>query len=107
MKVMLYVVLEKGAATRSLINQIIKDGYNGTLIRTKGLKHMGEGNEGAYLSLSQIAENTEEASTTIFFILEEEKLNHIKEDIRKYTEGFTKIHGGMFEAPISSFEGSF
>lgn len=104
---MLYVVLEKGAATRSLINQIIRDGYNGTLIRTKGLKHMSEGQEGAYLSLSQIAENTDEANTTIFFILEEDKLKQLQDDIRKYTVGFTKIHGGMFVSPITSFEGSF
>jgi predicted GTPase len=108
MKVMLFAVLEKGQATRQLINQIIKDGYNGTLIRTKGLKHMGTADDHtAYISLSQIAENTDEANTTLFFILEEDKVKTLREDIARYTDNFKKIHGAMFELPVTKFEGSF
>ncbi len=107
MKVMLFVVLDKGEPTRQLLNKIIKDGYNGTLIRTKGLKHMSAEDSGAYLSLSQIAENTDEANASIFFIIEKSRLPLLQKDIREGTDGFAKIHGGMFVVPIQDFEGSF
>jgi hypothetical protein len=107
MKVMLYVVLDKGEATRQLLNQIVKDGYNGTLIRTKGIKHLTANDNSAYLSLSQIAENTDDASATVFFIVEESKLPTLEDDIRKGTDHFKKIHGGMFVLPVKDFEGSF
>ncbi len=107
MKVMLFLVLEKGERTRQLLNQIVKDGYNGTLIRTKGLRHLGGGDESAYLSLSQIAENTDDASTTVFFVVEEKNLAPLQKDIRSATDDFKALHGGMFVFPIHDFEGSF
>jgi hypothetical protein len=109
MKVMLYVVLERGELTRQLVNQILKDGYNGTLIKTKGLKHVNDSHDEptAYLSLSQIAENTDETNTTMFFILEDEQTKKLQNDIREGTANFKKIHGGMFVVPVNDFEGSF
>ncbi len=104
---MLYVVLDKGEDTRLLLNQIVKDGYNGTLIRTKGIKHLSGDDTSAYLSLSQIAENTDDASATVFFILEEDKLVPLQNEIKKGTDHFKKIHGAMFVLPIKDFEGSF
>jgi|LAHS01.1.fsa_nt_gb hypothetical protein len=112
MKVLLFAVLDRGPATDALYSAIIADGYNGTIIKTQSLKHILAKNDlesPAVLSLSQIAEDTHEAgqNSTMFVIVDENKLPKLQKDIRQYTENFTKIHGAMFVVPIESFEGSF
>ena len=112
MKVMLFAVLDRGPITDELYNAIIMDGYNGTIIKTQSLKHLLHNEDftnPAVLSLSQIAEHTHASgqNTAMFVIVEEEKLDKLQEDIRHYTENFTKVHGAMFVIPVESFEGSF
>lgn len=112
MKVLLFAVLERGQATDQLYSAIINDGYNGTMIKTQSLKHILKGTDlekAAAISLSEIAEETHEAgqNSTMFVIVDEEKLPRLQKDIREYTEHFAKIHGAMFVVPIDSFEGSF
>lgn len=113
MKVILFAVLERGQATDALYSAIIADGYNGTIIKTRSLKHVLAGKDfgtaPAVLSLSEIAEDTHEAgqNSTMFVIVEKEKLPKLQGEIRKHTEDFNKIHGAMFVLPIEDFEGSF
>ncbi len=110
MKKILFSVLERGHATDELYSDIIESGYNGTLIKTQSLKHiLHNDNFKAVLSLSQIAEDTHEAgqNATIFVIVDEEKLEALKEMIRTHTGNFSAIHGAMFVLPIHDFEGSF
>ena len=110
MKKILFSVLERGNATDELYSDIIDSGYNGTLIKTQSLKHVLHNDSfKAVLSLSQIAEDTHEAgqNATIFVIVEEEKLEALKEMIRSHTDTFSTIHGAMFVLPIDEFEGSF
>lgn len=112
MKILLFAVLERGEATDVLYSAIIRDGYNGTIIKTQSLKHVLNNpnlDNPAVLSLSQIAEETHSSgqNSTMFVIVDEDKLAKLQKDIREHTENFTKIHGAMFTVPIDSFEGSF
>ncbi|MCH3909841.1 MAG: hypothetical protein LKF75_04595 [Bacilli bacterium] len=111
MKILLFAVLDRGEATDALYAAIINDGYNGTIIKTQSLKHIlsNSSDKAAVLSLSQIAENTHESgqNSTMFVIVDEDKLPKLQNDIRTHTDNFTKIHGAMFTVPIASFEGSF
>lgn len=110
MKKILFCVLERGIKTDELYSDIIDSGYNGTLIKTQSLKHiLNNDSFKAVLSLSQIAENTHEPgqNATIFVIVDEEKLETLKEKIRAHTGNFVDIHGAMFVLPIEGFEGSF
>ena len=111
MKVLLYSVLDKGPRTDALHRAIFKKGYNATILETAGLRHVIQEMKEphATLSLSDIAETPSEysGSTTMFIILEEEKLEELKELIRDYTKSFELIHGAMFAFPIPSYEGSF
>lgn len=110
MKKILFAVLERGQATDELYSDIIESGYNGTLIKTRSLKHVLHNDAfKAVLSLSQIAEDTHEAgqNATIFVIVDEDKLNALKSKIREHTDNFSSIHGAMFILPIEDFEGSF
>ncbi len=113
MKVLLYSILDKGPRTDALHRAIFKKGYNASILETSGLRHvleeMDEPHKMATLSLSDIAETPQEyaGSTTMFIILDEDKVEEVKSLIREYTESFQKIHGAMFAFPIPSYEGSF
>ena len=109
---MLFAVLERGRETDALYATLIADGYNGTLIKTQSLKHVLQNEDlakAAALSLSDIAENTHEPgqNSTMFVIVEQEKLPRLQDDIRRLSGNFQKIHGAMFVVPIQDFEGSF
>jgi hypothetical protein len=112
MKMMLFAVLERGRDTDALYSTLIADGYNGTLIKTQSLKHVLQNEDlskAAALSLSEIAEDTHEPgqNSTMFLIVDQEKLPRLQEDIRRLSGNFKKIHGAMFVVPIQGFEGSF
>src|SRR5574344_125866 len=108
MKVLFFAVLEKGAASDALLKDLSVKGYNGTLIQTESLKHILKGQEGAaFISLSELAENTPDMNNSMFFIIDESKVDDIKKEFRSHTADFTKAHGAMFVIPIIDFEGSF
>jgi hypothetical protein len=110
MKVLLFAVLENGDQTEKLLTVLSRDGYNGTVIPTSSLKHVLMGRheeEPAFLSLSALADNTFEGNTTLYIVVDQEKLEKLQNDIRKYTDRFKKVKGGMFVVPVETFEGSF
>lgn len=108
MKVLFFAVLERGEASDLLLKDLSIKGYNGTLIQTESLKHTLKGHEGsAFISLSELAENTPDTNNSMFFIIDEAKIPEIKNEFRDYTADFTKAHGAMFIIPIADFEGSF
>ncbi|MCI1244635.1 MAG: hypothetical protein LKK13_00905 [Bacilli bacterium] len=109
MKVLLFAVLESGHDTEKLLSALSHDGYNGTVIATTSLKHVlmsPHEEEPAFISLSNLADNTFEGNTTLYILVDEEKLPKLQEDIRTYSGNFTKIKGGMFTLPVETFEGS-
>jgi len=110
MKHLLFAVLENTNETHDLIRELSHHGINGTVIPTKSLKHvLQDENEDvpSFFSLSHVHDNHLTSNTTIYFILEDEKLREVQDLIRQYTDSFTKVKGGMFTTPIESFEGSF
>jgi hypothetical protein len=108
MKVLFFAVLEKGAASDSLLKALSVKGYNGTLIQTESLKHVLKSHDGAaFISLSELADNTPDMNNSMFFIIDETKVPEIKQEFRDFTADFTKAHGAMFIIPIEDFEGSF
>jgi hypothetical protein len=108
MKVLFFAVLEKGAASDELLKDLQIKGYNGTLIRTESLKHvLQDQNGGAYVSLSELAETTADTNNSMFFIIDEKRVDDIENDFRKFTANFTKCHGCMFTIPVENFVGSF
>jgi len=108
MKVLFFAVLERGAASSALLKDLSVRGYNATLIQTESLKHVLKGQEGsAFISLSELADNTPDTNNSMFFIIDETKVPEIKKAFREYTADFTKAHGAMFIIPIADFEGSF
>ena len=110
MKHLLFVVLENKKETNELIFALSKKGFNGTVLSSTSLKHVIHDEEEdvlSFVSLAHLSENKFVHNTTIYFILEDDKISEIQEIIRDLTGKFTLIKGGMFSTPIESFEGSF
>ena len=110
MKHLLFVVLENKSSTQDLIHKLAEKGFNGTILSSTSVhNYMLDEEEDvlSFFSLAHIGENKSVHNTTLYFILEDEKLKEVQQIIRDVTADFTKVRGGMFKTPIESFEGSF
>ena len=109
MKTLLYAILDKTPDTEELLRALSKEGYNGTVIDTMGLKHVLPKlkGKGALVSLSEMVDDAPKGNIALFVIIEEERLEDLKSHIREATQGFTKVKGGMFVLPLLSVEGNF
>ena len=110
MKQLLFVILENKPETEEVIHELSNRGFNGTILSSTSVHNFmldEEDDVPSFFSLAHISEKKFVHNTTLYFILEEEKLSEVQEIIRKITGNFTKVKGGMFKTPISSFEGSF
>ena len=110
MKHLLFVVLENKPATTDIIHELSKKGFNGTILSSTSVHNFildEEEDVPSFFSLTHISENKFVHNTTLYFILEEEKMDEVQQIIRDFTKNFTKVKGGMFKTPIQSFEGSF
>ena len=109
MKVMLYCVLEHVEETERLLRRLSEKGYNGTVIPTTGLHHVlpkfDDG--GAAISLASMVDDLPQGNITLFIVIDEDKVEPLKQEIKEATQGFTVIKGGYFVLPILSWEGSF
>ena len=110
MKYLLLTILENTKQAHDLIHHLSNLGYNGTVLSSTSLKHiLHDENEDvpSFISLAHYHENKFVQNTTIYFILEENEVEEVKNEIRKFTDGFKNTKGGMFSTKIESFEGSF
>ena len=110
MKHLLFLVLENKSATQDVIHELAAKGFNGTILSSTSVHNYmldEEEDVPSFFSLAHIGENKFVHNTTLYFILEDEKLKEVQQIIRDITENFTKVRGGMFKTPIESFEGSF
>ena len=109
MKVLLFAILDNSPVCESLLRDLSKDGYNGTVINTNGLKHVLPklSNSGVAISLSSMVDDLPQGNLTLFIIIDEEKVEALKAEIRTATHDFTYVKGGMFVLPLISWEGSF
>ncbi len=110
MKVMLFAILDHVPATEELLRDLSKNGYNGTVIDTVGMHHVlpkFSDSKSMAVSLSNLVDDLPKGNLTIFIIIEEEKLEGLKERIRRFTNNFEDVKGGMFVLPLVSVEGTF
>ncbi len=109
MKRILYLFLESGEAALEAYSSIKRSGYNGTLIESASLRHTLDFSELAdrhFFSLSSYeASQNKEESTFAMFIVDESKLDDLKNTIREHTDNFRKVKGAMFSKAIEDYEG--
>ena len=110
MKQLLFVILENKPETEEVIRELSNRGFNGTILSSTSVHNFmldEEDDVPSFFSLAHISEKKFVHNTTLYFILENDKITEVQEIIREITGNFTKVKGGMFKTPIESFEGSF
>lgn len=108
MKKILYLTLEVSSDTKKVLEEINNDGYNATMISSGSLHHAFDDlpEERHFFSLRQVEKAQNNESVLGLFVVSEDKLEHLKEVIRKNTDNFKKIKGFMFSRDIEDYEGS-
>ncbi len=108
MKVLVYLVLKETPEAVRTLNQIAQDGYNATVLTTESLHHAIEElpEERHFFTLRQVEKVQTNDSILCMFVVDEDKVNHLKEAVRNNTDNFKKIKGFMFSHKLEDFEGS-
>lgn len=109
MKQLIFAVINRHDVTEDVLEALSDAGYNGTVIASSSLrKTLANGGEiPMFVSLATVDETKYEGNTTLFIVVEEEKVEEVLSIIRRETKNWTLSDGGMFVAPLTKFEGSF
>lgn len=107
MKSLVIAILEHTQEAESLIRSLSKEGYNGTVINAAGLHHVLPqfADQSAAVSLATIVDDLPTGNITFFIVVDESRKEHLKEEIRKATDSFKSVKGGMLVFPVTEVEG--
>ena len=108
MKRIVYLVLKSTPDAIHTLEEIRRYGYNATIMTTESLRHAMDElpEERHFFTLRQVEKMSTNESILCLFIVDEDKLEHLKEVVRNNTDNFNKIKGFMFSRPIEDYEGS-
>lgn len=108
MKVELTLVLKTTERAYGTLEAIKRAGYNATVMTTESLRHAVDyyPGEHTFINLRHVEQREAFESILGVFIVDEERLNDLKNVIRECTKNFTEIKGFMYSRPINDFEGS-
>jgi uncharacterized protein YaaQ len=109
MKHLLFAVFENTDESQDLIHELAEKGINGTAIASTSLRHILHSieEERTFITLRQLEKQQFEDNTTFYTLIDEDKLEEVLSIIRKGTNNFKDIRGGMFVLPVERYEGSF
>lgn len=108
MKRIVYLTIEVSPLSLRTLEEIKEDGYNATVVTSESLRHAMEilPEERHFINLRNLDISQNNESILCLFVVDEEKVEHLKEVIRKNTENFKKIKGFMFSQLLEDYEGS-
>lgn len=106
MKRILYLFLENSPVAVEVLGAVKEKGYNGTMLETISVRHAIEPEETHFFNLMDWDMLNNRESTVTMFLIDEDKVDDLKSEIREHTDSFTKIKGGMFTKKIEDYEGT-
>ncbi len=109
MKRILYLFLENSPVAVEALQAVKEKGYNGTMLETISVRHAIESalpEETHFFNLMDWDMLNTRESTVTMFLIDEDKVEDLKEEIRIHTGNFGKIKGGMFTKKIEDYEGT-
>ena len=108
MKKELYLVLKSSDKAFETLEELKREGYNATVVSGESLRHAVDyyPEEHHFFNLRQLEQKELAQSVLCLFIIEENKLETIKDIIRRYTRNFEDIKGFMYSRDINDYEGS-
>ena len=108
MKVELTLVLESTEKAFDTLQEIKSEGYNATVLSSESLRHAVDYYPGEhhFFNLRDLEKREMMESILCVFIVDDDKVQRLKEVIRKTTHGFKDIKGFMYSRSIEDYEGS-
>ena len=108
MKKELYLVLKTSDKAFETLEELRKEGFNATVVSGESLRHAVDyyPEEHHFFNLRQLEQKEMAQSVLCLFVMDEDKLEVIKNIIRNYTNNFKDIKGFMYSRDILDYEGS-
>ena len=108
MKKELQLVLKGSNRAVEALEALKAEGFNATVISTDSLRHAVDYYPGDhhFFNLRQFENHDMMESVLCLFVVDEEKLETLKDVIRRYTNNFKDIKGFMYSHDILDYEGS-
>ena len=108
MKVELTLVLKTTERAFETLEALKSSGFNATVMSSESLRHALDyyPGEHTFINLRHIEEKEEMESVLCLFLVDDNRLDDLKNVIREYTNNFQEIKGFMYSRPIDDYEGS-
>ena len=108
MKKELYLVLKSSDKAFETLEELKREGFNATVVSGESLRHAVDyyPEEHHFFNLRQLEQKELAQSVLCLFIIDENKLETIKDIIRRYARNFEDIKGFMYSRDINDYEGS-
>lgn len=104
----LFLVLENSEKAVSALEELRNSGFNATVMSTESLRHALEDspNDHHFFNLRHLEQRDFLQSTLCLFVVDEDKVESLKQVIRNSTNNFKDTKGFMYSRDISDYEGS-
>lgn len=108
MKKELYLVLKSSDRAFSTLEELKREGFNATVVSTESLRQAVDyyPEEHHFFSLRHLEQKELTQSVLCLFLVDADKIEHLKQIIRDYTNNFKDIKGFMYSRAIEDYEGS-
>ena len=108
MKVELTLVLKTTERAFETLEALKSAGFNATVMSSESLRHALDyyPGEHTFINLRHIEQKEELESVLCLFLVDDNRLEDLKNVIREYTNNFEEIKGFMYSRPIDDYEGS-
>ena len=108
MKIELTLVLKSSEQAYETLAHLKDHGFNATVVSTESLRHALDyvPNDQHFFNLRHLENNDVLESMLCLFVVDENKLDLLKQVIRENTDNFQNIKGFMYSRPIEDYEGS-
>ena len=108
MKVELTLVLKTTDRAFETLEALKSAGFNATVMSSESLRHALDyyPGEHTFINLRHIEQKEEMESVLCLFLVDDNRLEDLKNVIRECTHNFQNIKGFMYSRPIDDYEGS-
>ena len=108
MKVELTLVLKTTERAFETLEALKSAGFNATVMSSESLRPALDyyPGEHTFINLRHIEQKEELESVLCLFLVDDNRLEDLKNVIREYTSNFKEIKGFMYSRPIDDYEGS-
>ena len=108
MKIELTLVLKSTDRAYETLQQLKEAGFNATVMTTESLRHAVDYYPGEhhFINLRHVEDRELLESILCVFVVDDDRLERLKEVIRECTSNFKDIKGFMYSRSIDDYEGS-